>query len=58
MKVRVLSLTEALFERSTGQDADVFAANLIDEPHGGRLPSALDDTGRASTCTRRWLSTT
>jgi ethanolamine utilization protein EutQ (cupin superfamily) len=37
MKVRVLSLTEALFERSPGQDADVFAANLIDERHGGPI---------------------
>ena len=37
MKVRVLSLTEASFERSPGQNADVFAANLVDERHGGPI---------------------
>ncbi len=37
MKVRVLSPAEALFERSPGQDADVFAANLVDERHGGPI---------------------
>ncbi|KAA2234596.1 cupin domain-containing protein [Salinarimonas soli] len=37
MKVRVLSLTDASFERSPGQDADVFAANLIDERHEGPI---------------------
>jgi ethanolamine utilization protein EutQ (cupin superfamily) len=37
MKVRVLSPVEASFERSPGQDADVFAANLVDERHGGPI---------------------
>jgi ethanolamine utilization protein EutQ (cupin superfamily) len=37
MKVRVLSLTEASFERSPGQEADVFTGNLVDEQHGGPI---------------------
>jgi len=37
MKVRVLSPADASFERSPGQDADVFAANLVDERHGGPI---------------------
>jgi ethanolamine utilization protein EutQ (cupin superfamily) len=35
MKVRVFSPSEASYERSPGQDADVFTANLVDERHGG-----------------------
>lgn len=35
MKVRKLSLDEAVFERSPGQSADIFTANLVDERHGG-----------------------
>lgn len=35
MKVRKLTLAEARFERSPGQDADIFTANLVDERHGG-----------------------
>jgi ethanolamine utilization protein EutQ (cupin superfamily) len=37
MKVRVLSPAEASFERSPGQDADVFSADLVDERHGGPI---------------------
>jgi ethanolamine utilization protein EutQ (cupin superfamily) len=37
MKVRVLSPADASFERSPGQDGDVFAANLVDERHGGPI---------------------
>jgi ethanolamine utilization protein EutQ (cupin superfamily) len=37
MNVRVLSHTDASFERSPGQDEDVFAANLVDERHGGPI---------------------
>ncbi len=37
MNVRVLSHTDASFERSPGQDGDVFAANLVDERHGGPI---------------------
>ena len=35
MKVSRFTLADAAFERSPGQDADIFAANLVDERHGG-----------------------
>lgn len=37
MNVRVLSPTDASFERSPGQDGEVFTANLVDERHGGPI---------------------
>lgn len=35
MLVQKLSLADAVFERSPGQEAEIFTANLIDERHGG-----------------------
>ena len=35
MAVRRFSIHDAAFERSPGQEADVFAGNLLDERHGG-----------------------
>jgi len=35
--VRKLTIAEASFERSPGQDGEVFAANLIDERDGGPI---------------------
>ncbi len=35
MKVRVLSPSEASYERAPDQGEDVFTANLVDERHGG-----------------------
>lgn len=37
MKVRKFSVTDASFERSPGQDGDVFAGNVIDQHHGGPI---------------------
>jgi ethanolamine utilization protein EutQ (cupin superfamily) len=37
MIVRKFTLADAAFERSPGQDGDVFAANLVDERHGGPI---------------------
>jgi ethanolamine utilization protein EutQ (cupin superfamily) len=37
MKVSKFGLSDASFERSPGQDADVFAANVIDQRHGGPI---------------------
>ena len=37
MIVKKFAITDATFERSPGQAADVFAANLIDERHGGPI---------------------
>ncbi|GAA0531898.1 ethanolamine utilization protein EutQ (cupin superfamily) [Rhizomicrobium palustre] len=35
--IRKLSMADASFERSPGQDDDVFAANLVDQRHGGPI---------------------
>ncbi len=35
MKVQKFSLSDASMERSPGQEADIFAGNLVDERHGG-----------------------
>jgi ethanolamine utilization protein EutQ (cupin superfamily) len=35
MTVRKFALTDASFERSPGQDAGVFTANMVDQRHGG-----------------------
>ncbi len=35
MMVRKLTIADVSFERSPGQEADVFAGNLVDERHGG-----------------------
>lgn len=37
MKVQKLTIAEATFERSPGQDAGVYTGNLVDERHGGPL---------------------
>jgi ethanolamine utilization protein EutQ (cupin superfamily) len=37
MHVRRLQIAEAEFERSPGQDADIFSANLVDQRHGGPI---------------------
>jgi len=37
MIVRKFAIADARFERSPGQDGDVFAANLIDQRHGGPI---------------------
>lgn len=37
MKVSKFGLSDVSFERSPGQDADVFAANVIDQRHGGPI---------------------
>jgi ethanolamine utilization protein EutQ (cupin superfamily) len=34
MKVRTYTLQDATFERSPGQEADIFTANLVDERQG------------------------
>jgi ethanolamine utilization protein EutQ (cupin superfamily) len=36
-KVRKFGIGDAKFERSPGQDGDVFAANLVDQRHGGPI---------------------
>jgi ethanolamine utilization protein EutQ (cupin superfamily) len=45
MKVQVFSRTDASFERSPGLDGDVFAANLIDERHGGPVTTGYGRYG-------------
>jgi ethanolamine utilization protein EutQ (cupin superfamily) len=35
--VRKFAIADASFERSPGQTADIFAANLVDQRHGGPI---------------------
>lgn len=37
MNVAKFSLADAVLERSPGQDADIFAGNVIDQRHGGPI---------------------
>lgn len=37
MNVRKFSLADASFERSPGQQGDVFAGNVVDQRHGGPI---------------------
>jgi ethanolamine utilization protein EutQ (cupin superfamily) len=37
MKVRKFAVADAVFERSPGQDGDVFAGNVIDQRHGAPI---------------------
>ena len=37
MIVRKFAIADALFERSPGQDGEVFAGNVIDQRHGGPI---------------------
>lgn len=37
MEVRKFAVADASFERSPGQEADIFAANLVDQRHGGPI---------------------
>lgn len=37
MQVQKFTLAEAEFERSPGQDGDIFAANSVDQRHGGPI---------------------
>ena len=37
MTVRKFAATDARFERSPGQDGEVFAGNVIDQRHGGPI---------------------
>ncbi|HYG91403.1 MAG TPA: hypothetical protein VD978_34680 [Azospirillum sp.] len=37
MKVRKLTIADALFERSPGQDGDVFAGNVVDQRDGAQI---------------------
>jgi ethanolamine utilization protein EutQ (cupin superfamily) len=37
MIVRKFSIHEASFERSPGQDGDIFVASMLDEQHGGKV---------------------
>lgn len=37
MAVRMFGISDATFERSPGQDGEVFAGNVIDQRHGGPI---------------------
>lgn len=37
MSVRKFAVTDALFERSPGQDGEIYAANVVDQRHGAPI---------------------
>jgi ethanolamine utilization protein EutQ (cupin superfamily) len=37
MQVKKFAVADAKFERSPGQDADIFTANMVDQRHGGPI---------------------
>ncbi len=37
MPVRKFAVSDAVFERSPGQDGEVYAGNLVDQRHGGPI---------------------
>jgi ethanolamine utilization protein EutQ (cupin superfamily) len=46
MIVRKFAIADASFGRSPGQDGDVFAANVIDQRHGGPITIGYGRYGR------------
>ena len=53
MKVRRFTIVDASFERSPGQEADVFAGNLVDERHGGAITVGYGHYAPTRASTRR-----
>lgn len=51
MKVRKLSLTDAKFERSPGQEADIFTADLIGAGDGGPVTVGYGRWGEGESLT-------
>lgn len=49
MKVQKFAVQDAKFERSPGQDAEVFAANVIDQRHGGPITIGFGRSGAHAT---------
>lgn len=45
MEVQKFAIADASFERSPGQDGDVFVGNLIDQRHGGPITIAYSRYG-------------
>ena len=45
MIVQKFSIDDAMFERSPGQEVDVFVGNLLDERHGGPITVAYGRYG-------------
>ena len=46
MKVHKFAASDASFERSPGQEAEVYAGNLIDQRHGGPITIGYGRYGR------------
>jgi hypothetical protein len=58
MPVRKIAIADAAFERSPGQEGDVFVADLIGRQQVPWSPSASAAEGRTRASRRRWPSTT
>lgn len=53
MPIRKFAPTDATFQRSLGQDGEVFAANMIDERHGGPVTVGFGRYGANETLTEK-----
>ncbi|QCL97608.1 cupin domain-containing protein [Agrobacterium tumefaciens] len=51
MKVRKFAISDAILERSPGQDADISVGNLVDERHGGPITIGYGRYGPDQTLT-------
>jgi ethanolamine utilization protein EutQ (cupin superfamily) len=49
MPVQKFAFTDATFERSPGQDGDIFVANLLDQRHGGPVTIGFGRYGPTET---------
>jgi ethanolamine utilization protein EutQ (cupin superfamily) len=56
MPVQKFAFTDATFERSPGQDGDIFVANLLDQRHGGPVTIGLGRYGPAETLARQGIA--
>ncbi|EJN09474.1 ethanolamine utilization protein [Bradyrhizobium sp. YR681] len=53
MKVRKFTIDDASFDRSPGQDGDIFAGNVIDQRHGGPITIGFGRYGPNQTLDER-----
>jgi ethanolamine utilization protein EutQ (cupin superfamily) len=58
MKVQKFAIADAEFERSPGQDGEVFTANMVDERHGGPVIIGYGRYGANQSLTETMRSTT
>ena len=58
MTIHKFTIADAAFERSPGQDGDIFTGTSSISATAGRSPSVSDVMGQTSPWKRRWPYTT